>query len=46
MKNGTTKKISIGVAIVVFAAIIIGGARSCRWMRDTLIKLEDRSEYK
>ncbi len=46
MKNGMTKKIAIGVAIAVFAALIIGGVRSCRWMRDTLIKMEDRSEHK
>ncbi len=43
MKNGTTRKIAIGVAIAVFAALIIGGVRGCRWMHDTLIQLEERS---
>jgi hypothetical protein len=43
MTNGSAKKIAIGVAIAVFTALIIGGVRSCRWMRDTLIRLEDRA---
>ncbi len=44
--NATTKKISIGVAIVVFGGLILVGVRSCRWMHDTLIRLEDRSQHK
>ncbi len=42
-KNGTTKKIAIGVAIIVFAGLIIGGFRGCRWMHDSIIRLEERS---
>ncbi len=42
--NGTTKKIAVGVAIVVFGALIIGGIRSCRWMHDAIIKLEERQK--
>ncbi len=42
-KNGTIKKIAIGVAIVVFAALIISGIRGCRWMHDAVIRLEERS---
>ncbi len=42
--NGTTKKIAVGVAIAVFAALIIGGIRGCRWMHDTLIRMEERQK--
>ncbi len=41
--NGTTKKIAIGVAIVVFGGLILIGVRSCRWMHDAVIRLEERS---
>ncbi len=41
--NGTTKKIAVGVAIVVFAGLILAGARWCGRVRDTVIRLEERS---
>ncbi len=44
MNNGTTKKITVGVAIAVFAALIIGGIRSCRWMHDMIIRLEEKAK--
>ncbi len=44
MNNGTTKKIAIGVAIAVFAGLILAGVRSCRWMHDAIIKLEERAK--
>lgn len=41
--NGTTKKIAVGVAIVVLAGLILTGVRGCRWMHDAVIRLEERS---
>ncbi len=43
MKNGSTKRIAVGVAIAVFAGLILAGIRGCRWMHDTVIQLEERS---
>ncbi len=42
--NTSAKKIAVGVAIAVFAALIIGGMRSCRWMHDAIIKLEEHQK--
>ncbi len=44
VKNGVTKKISVGVAIVVFAGLILAGVRSCRWMHDAIIRLEEHGK--
>ncbi len=41
--NGTIKKITIGVAIVIFGGLILAGVRGCRWMHDAVIRLEERS---
>ncbi len=40
--NTTTQRIAVGVAVVVLGGIILAGIRSCRWMHDTIIKLEER----
>ncbi len=42
--NSTTQKITVGVAIAVFAALIIGGVRLCRAMEKAIIKLEERAK--
>ncbi len=43
--NGSTiKKIAVGVAIVVFAGLILAGIRSCRWTHDAIIKLEEKAK--
>ncbi len=44
MNGSTIKKIAIGVAIVVFGGLILAGARSCRWMHDAIIKLEEHQK--
>ncbi len=43
MTNGPTRKIAIGVAVIVFAGLILSAAKSCRWMHDTLIRMDERS---
>jgi hypothetical protein len=42
MSKTTTKKIATGVAIVVFSGLILAGFRTCAWMRNTIIRLEER----
>ncbi len=43
--NSTSQKITIGVAVVVFGGLILAGVRSCRWIYDTVIRLEERINH-
>jgi len=42
--NSTTKTITVGVAIAVLSGLILAGFRACGWMRDTIIRLEERAK--
>ncbi len=42
MSKTTTVKIATGVVIIVFSGLILTGLRMCAWMRDTIIRLEER----
>ncbi len=40
--NSWQKRIASGVVIIVFGGLILAGFKQCGWMRDTIIRLEEK----
>jgi hypothetical protein len=43
--NSWQKKIATGVVIIVLGGLILAGFKMCGWMRDTIIRLEEKVNH-